>query len=285
MMEENINEVQPADHNESVNATDGNASNQPTAQGGEDAQGQHTAAQSGDSLLRQGFEGQGGPKQDVPIAPVQRDTEQAKNFRAIREAAERAVRERDDALQRLSQYEKQGKGGMGTSPEEDQGSDLDLNLKDDELAEGKHLQKLKTEIRSLKAKQKALEEQSYTNSSEARLRSKYSDFDKVMTLENIKTFSAAYPELATTLNASNDLYDKAVSAYTLIKRFGIYDDQPYEADKNKAVANTAKPRPLTSVNAQQGDSPLSRANAFAGGLTEELKKQLREEMAAASKRY
>ena len=221
------------------------------------------------------------PSQPVP---TQRDSEQAKNFRAIREAAERATRERDEALQRLAQYERQGQ--VQAPAAQDQGMDLEFNLKDDELAEGKHLQKLKTTIRKLEAKQRDLEEQSYTNSAEARLRSKFNDFDKVMTLENIKTFSAAYPELASSINASQDIYDKAVSAYTLIKRFGIHDDQPFEADKNKALSNTAKPRPLTSVGAQQGgDGPLSRANAFAGGLTEELKKQLREEMAAASKRY
>jgi hypothetical protein len=281
MMEENVNEAQ-AGHNESVESTHENASDQPAAQASGDAQGSDTPSQSADS----------GSQSQAVVAPMQRDTDQAKNFRAIREAAERATRERDEALQRLAQYERQSSSfakataDMQPSTTQDQDMDLEFNLKDDELAEGKHLQKLKTTIRKLEAKQKELEEQSYTNSAETRLRSKFSDFDKVMTLENIRTFSAAYPELASSINASSDLYDKAVSAYTLIKRFGIHDDQPFEADKNKAIANTAKPRPLTSVGAQQGgDSPLSRANAFAGGLTEELKKQLREEMAAASKRY
>jgi hypothetical protein len=50
------------------------------------------------------------------------------------------------------------------------------------------------------------------------------------------------------------------------------------ADKLRAQKNAAKPKPLASVNPQQGDSPLSKANAFANGLTDDLKKQLRKEM-------
>lgn len=275
MMEENLNHEQSAE----------SAVSEQPAQANENAEQRDSGDQAGDSLLRQGFEGHGGPQPEAVVAPIQRDTEQAKNFRAIREAAQKAARERDEALERLSHYERQAQQPSRATMEQSQDSDLDLNLKDDELAEGKHLHKLKTTIRKLEAKQKELEEQSYTNSAETRLRSKYNDFDKVMTLDNIKTFSAAYPELAESINSSADLYSKAVSAYTLIKRFGIYDDQPYEAEKNKAIVNTAKPRPLTSIGAQQGDSPLSRANAFANGLTEELKKQLREEMAAASRKY
>lgn len=251
-----------------------NAASQQPTQSDEVLQERNTEAQTGDS----------GSKPDVSVAPVQHDVEKSENFRAIRQAAQKAARERDEALERLAQYERQGQSSRAPV-QEDQESDLDLNIKDDELAEGKHLQKLKTTIKRLEAKQKQIEEMSYTNSAESRLRTKYNDFDKVMTLDNIKTFSAAYPELAESINSSQDLYSKAVSAYTLIKRFGIYDDQPYEAEKVRAVANTAKPRPLTSVGAQQGDSPLSRANAFANGLTDELKKQLREEMAAASRKY
>lgn len=245
------------------------------------------STQADESLQERGTEvpaGSGGPQSNVSVASAQLDAEKSENFRAIRQAAQKAARERDEALDRLAQYERQGQSSRAPI-QQDQEPDLDINLKDDELAEGKHIHKLKATIRKLEARQKEIEEHSYTNSAESRLRNKYNDFDKVMTLDNIKTFSAAYPELAESINSSQDLYSKAVSAYTLIKRFGIYDEQPFEAEKVRAVANTAKPRPLSSVGAQQGDSPLSRANAFANGLTDELKKQLREEMAAASRKY
>ena len=55
-------------------------------------------------------------------------------------------------------------------------------------------------------------------------------------------------------------------------------------DKAKAVINAQKPRPLTSISPQQGDSPLSKANAFANGLTPELQAQLLKEMKQSMKR-
>jgi hypothetical protein len=55
------------------------------------------------------------------------------------------------------------------------------------------------------------------------------------------------------------------------------------ADRAAAQKNASKPKPLASVSPQQGDSPLSRANAFANGLTPELQKQLRQEMEEARK--
>ena len=57
----------------------------------------------------------------------------------------------------------------------------------------------------------------------------------------------------------------------------------YKTDRELAQKNASKPKPLASVSPQQGDSPLSRANAFANGLTNELKAQLRKEMEEARK--
>lgn len=218
-----------------------------------------------------------------------KDIDQARNFRAVKEAAERAARERDEALARLRQYENPSsyaKAPADMTHEHDEEEVEELNVKPDDLVEGKHLLKYNKEIKALKQQLKQFANQTHASTAEARLRIQYQDFDKVMTLENIRALSAAYPELAKSINATNDLYDKSVSAYTLIKRFGIYDETPpYEAEKQKAVANAAKPRPLASVSPQQGDTPMQRANIFAQGLTDELKQKLREEMAQAAKRY
>jgi hypothetical protein len=69
-----------------------------------------------------------------------------------------------------------------------------------------------------------------------------------------------------------------------MKTFGIHKDI-YESDRLKALKNSQKPRPLASVSPQQGDGPLSKANAFANGMTAELKEQLRKEMYAARKNW
>ena len=102
--------------------------------------------------------------------------------------------------------------------------------------------------------------------------------------ENVEILRERFPEIAQTLSDTPDIYNKAAAAYSVIKNFGIHKDTaPYENDRAKAVANLQKPRPLTSVSPQQGDSPLSRANAFANGMTDELKEQLRKEMYTARK--
>lgn len=218
--------------------------------------------------------------QEAAPAP---ETEKDRNFRAVREAAERAARERDEALRKLQDYEARYAKPQQPEPEEE--TDIDFNVKDDDLVEGKHLQKMKSYIKKLEANQKAFQKKASEATAETRLKSQYPDFDKVMTVENMRALSESYPELASSVNSGGDLYNKAVSVYTLIKKFGIYEDQPYSAEKDRILANQAKPKPLTSISPQQGDTPLSRANVFANGLTDELKKKLREEMAAASKRY
>jgi hypothetical protein len=89
---------------------------------------------------------------------------------------------------------------------------------------------------------------------------------------------AAYPEVAATINSSSDLYNQASSAYTLIKKLGIHNPDAYKAEKAIVQENAAKPRPTASLSPQTGDSPLSNANAFANGLTDDVKKQLYREM-------
>lgn len=208
-------------------------------------------------------------------------TDKELNFRAMRQAAERAARERDELRQKLQQYE-----NSRTAPVVDSSSeDFDIKFKDDDLVEGKQLNMMAAEIKKLKAQQRDFQKHTYESNAETRIRSQYPDFDRVTTHENLKMLSEVYPELAKSINSSNDLYDKAVSAYTLIKKFGIYEEHPYSAEKDRALANTAKPKPLASISPQQGDTPLSRANAFANGLTDDLKRTLRAEMSAASKRY
>lgn len=219
---------------------------------------------------------QAAPAAQQPESQSAKDKES--NLLYLRKLADQASRERDDALRRLQEIEYQKAAKV-------ESSDEDISIKDDELVEGKHLSKYIKRVKQLEQQQRQYIQQTTESTAEMRLKAQYNDFDKVMTLENVQTFSAAYPELAKTINASNDLYEKASSAYTLIKKFGIYNDQPFEADKQKAIANSAKPRPLASVSPQQGDSPMQRANAFANGLTSELKDQLLKEMNEARKGY
>ena len=199
--------------------------------------------------------------QQQPEPP--KESSEQRNFRNLREKAERIQRERDEALIRLRQYEEAQK----VEPES-------LNLKPDDLAEGKHINKVESRIKDL---EKQL--------METRLRTQYPDIDNVVNDTTLSIIKEKYPHLARTIGSSKDFYDQAISAYTIIKEMGIYQEPaPFDSDKAIALRNSNKPKPLASVSPQQGDSPLSKANAFANGLTDELKRQLYKEMMDAKNR-
>lgn len=203
------------------------------------------------------------------------------NFRAIREKARQVERERDEAVKLLKEYTAKAQAAQPQAPEE-----IDtFGMNPDDLVEGKHLSKVAREIKALKQQLEASQKQSYMSNTEARLKAQFPDLDKVLTPDNIETFRYAYPELASTVDSTQDIYTKAVSAYTMIKKFGVYQEPGISPEKEIARKNASKPRPLTSVAPQQGDSPISRANAFANGLTKELQDQLFKEMSNARKGY
>ena len=199
-------------------------------------------------IQRQGYEGQTQPQRKLK-------KDEYKNAANLRMQLEQAQRERDEALRRLQE--------KSESP-----------LGDDDLAEGKHLNRVQREIKALK------EELVQT-----RIKAQYHDFDTVVTMDNLAILRDSYPELAATLQSSPDLYTQASSAYTLIKKLGIAPDQQDIANRARVSQNVNKPRPAVSVGPQQGESPLTRANAFAEGLTDDLKKQMLKEMNQARQGY
>ncbi len=204
--------------------------------------------------------------------PVQEPTDAQKSFRELRSQKEQIQRERDEMQRRLKEFESKAESE-------------EIVVGDDDIVEGKHLTKTVKELRKLKEEVRTYKEQASLLSIESRIKNTYSDFDRVVTLDNIEKLKSQYPELGASLEATPDLYSKAVSAYTLIQRLGINESDPYMQDKIKAQANAAKPRPLASVSPQQGGNPIEKANAFANGLTPELKEQLRKEMIEAQKNY
>lgn len=207
-----------------------------------------------------------------------------KNYRAIRTKAERLERERDEAIRRLQEIESSTYSTKAPVETPHQTED-EVRVGDDDLVEGKHLTKFGRKVKELENKLRQYEQQSTMATTEVRLKSQYPDFDKIVSKDNIDMLKDAYPELYSTIYTSNDLYNKAVSAYTLIKKLGIHREDTHIAEKALVQKNAAKPRPLASVAPQQGDTPLSKANAFANGLTEDLKAQLLKEMQDIRRNY
>lgn len=204
-------------------------------------------------------------KQEQP-KEIKQDKSLENNMRALREKSEKITRERDEFARKLQELESQKQ------------NDSDITIANEDLVEGKHIKQVTSEIKQLKSQLNEYKNAISQVTVETKLKNTYPDFESVVTPDNVESLRQSYPELAATIASSSDLYSKAVSAYTMIKKMGIIPDSKYDADKQVVQKNTQKPRPLTSISPQEGDSPLSRANAFANGLTTELKEQLRKEM-------
>jgi len=199
------------------------------------------------------------------------DNSAQNNLIKMRAAKEKVEREKLELLQRLQQFER------------DAVKDNEPDYGDDDLIEGKHLKK---EVEAVRKQLKAYESQAKEQADEAKLKGKYSDFDKVVNQDTISKLKEADPEFAELIALSqSSLYSRGTSTYKKIKELGLYVEDKHKQDRERAQENSSKPRPLNSVSPQQGDSPLTKANAFAGGLTPELKKQLIKEMNEAAKRY
>lgn len=210
----------------------------------------------------------------------------AENHRALREARERAEWERDTLKAQMQEMQKslqnQYKPQVQVEEPLDQDNDdFIFDVEDDALLEGKHAKKLVQELKKVKKELRQYHSQTSDTAIEAKIRSSMPDFDQVVSASNVQRLNEEYPEIAQTLKDTPNLFNKASAAYSIMKKFGIHKDMTYEEDKMKAIKNAQKPRPVASVSPQQGDSPLSKANAFANGLTKDLQKKMLEEMNAA----
>jgi hypothetical protein len=210
-------------------------------------------------------------QQEEVTQEQQEATDKERNFAAMREKNMKMQHERDAALQELQRIRLE---------REQLQQNEKKTLDPDDLVEARYLDE---KIKELKEELKGYQTKVTYESQESKLRSEFPDIEKVVSRENLEALSQMYPELADSIRSNNDLYSKGKAAYTLIKKMGVYQEDKYSADKERIEANYNKPKPLASLNVQEGSSPLSKANIFSQGLTEELKKQLYKEMVEAAK--
>jgi hypothetical protein len=216
---------------------------------------------------------------------------QQENFREVRLAKEKAERERDSLMSAMlemqSKLQNQQPKQVVVEPEEKDWFD---GLDPESLVEGKQLKNIAQEMKAMKKQLREQQQQSQDMILQNKLRTQYPDIDSVVNKETIDLLNEQYPIEAAALGEMTNKYSQAVLAYSTIKNLGLYQQKgqemkkpAYESDVLRAKVNAAKPRPLASVNPQQGDSPLSKANAFANGLTPDLKAQMLKEMNVARK--
>lgn len=196
------------------------------------------------------------------------ESDQEKNWREMRQNYDRLRRENEE----LKQYVQQTAAPKAPPKDEE-----DFNLAPDDLPEWRHVEK---KYRDLESK---IEQYQVANV-ELKLKSQFSDFDRVVTEENIQKLSQTEPEMAASLLSGKDLYKKGVSAYKLIKSLVMQEDKNAH-NKERIEQNVAKPTSVSAAGAQTGSSPLHQANAFANGLTPELRTSLLKEMNEARKAW
>lgn len=212
--------------------------------------------------------------------------ENIKNLRDSRkheqERADRAEHERDQMLQYL---ERMNQASIGNQEPKDNIAE-ELGVGKDDFVEGEQLAKV---ARSVKQNRQDMYEMAARNeemTAELKLKSEYSDFDEIVTSENVKEFIKQNPELKSSIQNNDPIYSRGKATYRLIKKFMKKESQPnYEKKNDKAQDNSSKPRPTSSVNPQQGGSPLTKVNLWTNGYTDEVGEHLRKEMDEAIAKY
>jgi len=199
------------------------------------------------------------------------------------EAAERRAQELERMVQMNMSQQSQNNQKMQIVDDED-----DFDLSDDTYIEGKHLKKyvknLKQELKNTKRQFEEYNQQNALTQAEMRLKSQFSDFETVVSKENLERLQQQKPVLYRTILANSDIYDKGYVAYELIKNSGILTDQYQELDR-KVEENKFKPRSAANAAPQSGDTPLTRVGDYDRRiLSEDRKNQLRKQVEEA-KRY
>jgi len=222
------------------------------------------------------------PQQQTQQNTAAQDSQKEANMRILRERAENAERRAQD-LERMVQMnmsQQQTTKMQLSEPEED-----DFSVGDDTYVEGKDLKKyvknLKQEIKNTKKQFEEYHQQTALTHAEMRLRSQFSDFDSVVTKENLEKLAAQKPSLYRTIYASTDIYDRGYAGYELIKASGVLDNQYQELDK-RVEDNKSKPRSAANVSPQTSETPLARVGDYDRRiLSEQRKDQLRRQVEQA----
>ena len=185
------------------------------------------------------------------------------NFEALRKAKKQAEKERDELARKLKELE--------ALKQESQPED-DLDYADDEV------ETVKKEINTIK---KTLEQERFNNEVsriEKRLQQEFPDIEEVINEKNIEVLKARDPEFAKIVSRPpsdpSEFYHRALTAYTLINKYGIAASSP-EATKNaeRLQNNMNKPKSSSAAATSKSDA-LSELSQFADLPPEERRRAI-----------
>lgn len=249
-----------------------------------DTQGQHDIEQE--------------PQEEVEEAPVKklkpRSAAGEENFRTIRQRADKERQRAEKAeqeLEMLRRVQQQAPQYQPYYPPQQQQQyvpaeeEVDLNFGDDDLIEGKTLKKivnnLANQLKSSHQRSQKEIQAAQQASSLLALRSKYPDLDSVVSEENMRDLEAQQPLLAQSIFSAPTIESRYVTAYTMIKNLGIYEEDPYVEQKERVKKNLAKPR---SGIASAPASPMAGASDYYNGpITAEIAARARKQVEDAKR--
>jgi len=194
------------------------------------------------------------PKEEQTPA---RESDAAYNFRLIRERQEEAEK-RAYQLQRELEEERR-------KQKEAAKKKLDP-LDDDDFTTGAHHKQTLEELNQLKAQLEYMQIQQ-------NLRTKYPDFDLVVTEKNLEEFAKRKPMKWGQIADDTNIFRKQAAAYEELKELGIVNGDPYKTEKAAIKTNNARPRSAATISAPTSETPLSQANAYATGDISEAKRR------------
>ena len=226
------------------------------------------------------------PAPEETTEAPQEEHPQERNFRALRESNERLQREREQDRQMMMALQEEvlrTRRSQESQPVEEPDMFADVDPSDYTTVEQMlaYTQKI-ADARSEKVFEKKWAEYERKRKEEelpTRLKTRFPDFDSVVTTDNVKQLQALEPDVAQVINQIGDNEAKAVAAYKYIKAL-VPSAVEASQDKKRIEENANLPK---SVSAAKANSPLGKAGSFEQGLTPDLKRQLWAEMNACAK--
>lgn len=227
---------------------------------------------------------------EQPQAPVIQETQQEEKIESNKEYNMRMMRERLEAAERRNlEFERIIQQNMNQNQPSQKielvDEDDDLELDDDSFAEGKHLKKTYNKVNKKINELKKLHQQTQVQTIEMQLRNKYTDFDNVVSTENLEKLKQDKPFLYKSIISNPDLYEKGQAAYDIIKNSVFYSEKNKYEDVDKRIEqNKNKPRSIANVAPQTGDTPLAKVGDYDRRiLTEERKAEIRRQVEEAKR--
>ncbi|MGD2065716.1 MAG: hypothetical protein PVI43_00920 [Candidatus Bathyarchaeota archaeon] len=232
--------------------------------------------------------------QDETVEETAREDPQERNWREMRETLKELKKQNESLTQKLTQREQQeayqqyqmqawqqAHQAGGSEPTQQQ---EDESIDDDDLITA-------AQAKNLAGKWARQEVEKYLKEQEAqivpqKLQQQYNDYNQIVNQDNVQRLIQDDPETAEDIEAlkSDPMRMSRMLYKTLKARYGQKDQEEdaFAMAKKKQAEEKQEKAPASS-SAVPKRSALAEANAFAQGLTPDLKKQLLKEMDEAAK--